>query len=460
MKNILLFGIGGVGKCVLWLLDSFIKVDPKRVTMADQLDYSNHPDVKYYLDRGSKYIVTDLNKSASILIGRLKAYDIVIDCTDNTDSVAIFEMTRKVNCHYINTSIEEPDNYDSLVKAGKEEFATTYQFGHNEINQIGLKYPNSDATAVLECGANPGMISHFAKHALMQMAKRSNRKSPYLKACIKERRYNSLAKELGVEVIHVSETDSTVFLDKGRREFCNTWCVNGLLSEYNWPAEFGWGSHEKALPKGAELVHDCVIDTNIKSRDLYVETYVPGEKFIGCVISHGEGLSLASYLKDSEYCPTVHYAYRFSPIVWRSIKKLGDKDSVPRENSHVVNNYEDKIEGTDTLGALLLTRGKKAFWCGSILSNDRDETGDYQGTLVQVAAPLLSCLSWMLKNPKRGWMFPEEVDTDYMIKSASPYLGEIVCDYVDYRPKSTQFVKLRRTKREFDAQFKKDKTAI
>lgn len=450
-KSLLLLGCGGVGKCFLWLLDRFIKIDPKKITIVDLIDYTDHPDVAAYIDKGAKYIVDDLNKIVAGLIGDLKPYDIVVDCTDNTDSVGLYELCQKSNCHYFNTSIEEPKNYDALVKGGEQEFKTTYQYGHNQVEEINLKYPDSTATSVFEFGANPGSVSHFVKHALMVMAKNLKKKTAAIKTYTKERKYNALAKELGVEAIHISETDSTDFLDKGRKEFCNTWCCNGLLSEYNWPSEFGWGSHEKRLPKGAELVNEFVVDTNRKSKDVYVESYVPDEKFIGCVISHGEGLSLASYLKDGDYAPTVHYAYRFSPIAWRSVKRLGNKDTVAKR--HVVNNYDDSIEGTDTLGCLLLLKNKKAFWCGSILDNDPEKTGNFQGTLVQVAVPLLACVSWALKNPDKGSLFPEDVDSDYILKLSLPYLGRFYCDYVDYSPASTQFTKLMRSKKQFDEQF-------
>lgn len=452
-KRIVFFGIGGVGKASLWLLDKFLDFDPSQVTMVDLLDHRGHPVVKELIDRGATYLQEDISRDEYAIVERLlRPYDVLIDLTDNTDSVKIFELTRRVNCHYINTSIEEPKNYDRLVQEGEQEFKTTYQFGHNQINEAGQHYPDSDATSVLEFGANPGLISHFAKHALLAIAKNLPRKSQSLKTYIKEKRYNSLARELQVDTIHVSETDTTEFLDKGRKEFCNTWCCNGLLSEFHWVAEFGWGSHEKKLPKGAELVNDLTIDTNRRSRDLYVESYVPGERFIGCVISHGEGLSLSSYLKDGEYAPTVHYAYKFSPIAWRSVKRLGDKDSATYR--HVVNNLDDHIEGTDTLGALLLMRGgREAFWCGSILDNDPKRTGYFQGTLIQVASSVLSCLVWMLKNPKKGWMFPEEVDTEFVLQLSLPYLGRFYCDYVDYKPQSTQFTRLMRTKRQFDAQF-------
>ncbi len=52
------------------------------------------------------------------------------------------------------------------------------------------------------------------------------------------------------QVIHIAERDTQVSsTPKQRGEFVNTWSIDGFVSEGVQPAELGWGTHEKRLPR-------------------------------------------------------------------------------------------------------------------------------------------------------------------------------------------------------------------
>lgn len=457
-KHIFIFGAGAVGCCLLFYLDQWFKITPNKLGIFDILEEPRErPEVKNWLEKGAQYFKCDLNKNYDKIISKMKPYDIVIDVTCTTDSLKFLEACKKQNVHYINTSIECIESVSDLKK-DKDRFKNTYQASHNEAHRIDLLYPNNKATIIQEMGMNPGLISAlFTKSGLLHLAKNS-KQTKELKMAVKNGEYNTIARILEIEVIHCSETDSA---DKPVIDtFNNTWCVPGLLFEYEANSEICYGSHEKQLPnKKAELLYDNILDLNEPCKDVYIESYVPGEgKIIGCVITHGENISLANWLSDNKndvlYSPTINYAYKLPICAWRSIQKLKKKLLDPNLKTHVMNNLDDKFDGVDKIGSLMITKDKKAVWCGSILDNSQNPYNG--GTTQQVMAGIFSGLMYCLHEPNKGCIFPEETDLKIISKYAIPYLGEFFCNFVPYKPKSSQFVDLRRTKKEFDSQYRKE----
>ena len=60
-------------------------------------------------------------------------------------------------------------------------------------------------------------------------------------------------KKVGVKGIHIAERDTQrTKHPKPLNVFWNTWSVEGFISEGLQPAELGWGTHEKWMPKNAK----------------------------------------------------------------------------------------------------------------------------------------------------------------------------------------------------------------
>ncbi len=100
---------------------------------------------------------------------------------------------------------------------------------------------------MLTHGANPGLVSHFVKQALLNIAEDTGVDSggPARIATAGP----GLRRRLGIKVIHIAERDTQVAnLPKAPNEFVNTWSVDGFVSEGAQPAELGWGTHEKHFP--------------------------------------------------------------------------------------------------------------------------------------------------------------------------------------------------------------------
>ena len=181
-------------------------------------------------------------------------------------------------------------------------------------------------TAVIEHGANPGLISHFTKQALLDIAqhalaekKFSGAQAEKVAHHAKARNFNHLAHQLGVKVIHCSERDTQITdQPKQVNEFVNTWSVEGFREEGTTTAEMGWGTHEKELPALAYEHADgpqsqiCLARMGINT---YVASWVPpNHDIIGMIVRHGEAFTITEKLTVWEngkaiYRPTVHYAY-------------------------------------------------------------------------------------------------------------------------------------------------------
>lgn len=100
----------------------------------------------------------------------------------------------------------------------------------------------------------------------------------------------------------------------------------------------------------------------------------------------------------------------------------------------ILHNQNNKLKGYNKVGALLIFSKNRAWWCGSIF-DEFDASmicnHKYNPTVIQVAAGAFSGMLWLANNPNAGNKFSEDLDTDFIIEKAKPYLGRILSDFVD-----------------------------
>ena len=153
-------------------------------------------------------------------------------------------------------------------------------------------------TAVITHGANPGLVSHFVKQALLDLAADAGVDAG---RPARARRVGQPGEQLGVKVIHIAERDTQVAtVPKEPGEFVNTWSVDGFVSEGSQPAELGWGTHEKHFPRDGKR-HDFGRGSAIylmrPGAGTRVRSWTPlAGHFHGFLITHGESISIADYL--------------------------------------------------------------------------------------------------------------------------------------------------------------------
>jgi homospermidine synthase len=78
-----------------------------------------------------------------------------------------------------------------------------------------------------------------------------------------------------------------------------------------------------------------------------------------------------------------------------------------------------------------------AVWYGSQLSihEARDLLGKrFNATSIQIAAPVLAGAMWLIKNPDKGLLEPEDLDHEFVLEVCKPYLGAVVAEWSEWTP--------------------------
>lgn len=467
--KILIIGCGSVSQCAIPLVLRLIDVAPKNITIMDFVD--NRKRVRDSLRKGVKYIsdrVTEKNYKTL-----LKKYagegDLIIDLAWNIDCRAIVTWCRENRVLYTNTSVEEWDPYKDEQRNDPTKY--TLYARHMEIRKMIQGWgDNKGATAIVDHGANPGLVSHFTKKALIDIAnkiiadKPKDKRVDELKTYLKDNNFPKLAQKTGVKVIHISERDTQITgQPKQVNEFVNTWSIEGFFEEGVAPAELGWGTHEKYVPEGA-FFHETGPRNQICLKTLgmrtWVRSMVPCGETTGMVIRHGEAFSISDRLTvwqegKSVYRPTVHYAYCPSDCAINSLHELEMRQYKMQEKQRIMS--DEIIDGADELGVLLMGHDFKSWWCGSLLSihDARKHVPHQQATTLQVAISVVAAAIWMIKNPQRGFLLPDDIDHEEILKIAVPFIRPFISKAYDWTPLknlNTKFTKFdMETPKEEDA---------
>src|SRR5690606_13782919 len=277
--RVLVLGCGSVSQCFLPLLLRHFEMDFSKLTVMDFFDLRHMiPDT---LQAGAQYVQHRItpDNMASSLEQHVGSGDIIIDLAWNIDTVEIIQWCHDHNVMYINTSFELWDPYADMENKPPNE--RTLYVRHMAIRQRIKSWTEPGPTAVVEHGANPGLVSHWTKvaleditHELFKQPNLNPARRESLEQALSEGAWNQLAMNLGVKVIHISERDTQI-ADKPKEvdEFVNTWSVEGFYEEGIAPAELGWGTHERKLPAGA-FVHPYGPGNQICLNKMGINTWV------------------------------------------------------------------------------------------------------------------------------------------------------------------------------------------
>src|ERR1700674_5728764 len=393
--RILLVGFGSIGQGLLPLILRHIGIAPERFTIVTAEDKGNEEAAKY----GIKFVKERLTREnyRRVLNPLLGRGDFLINVAVEVSSIALIKLCWEKGAMYLDTCIEPwPGGYtDPTVPASRR---TNYVLREEA---LALRAGNGRApTAVLTHGANPGLVSHFVKQALLNIAADTKVEAgkPASRA-----EWSDLARRLSVKVIHIAERDTQVSgKPKQLGEFVNTWSIGGFVGEGSQPSEMGWGTHERNFPRDGKR-HDS-----------------------GCLV--------AMYLTQPAYRPTVHYAYHPCDSAVMSVYELAGRNYVQQERQRIL--MDDIVSGIDELGVLLAGHRKNAYWYGSQLSiGDARKLAPYNNaTTLQVCAAVLAGVVWAMENPNLGVVEPDEMDFRRNLEICMPYLGPMTGEYTDWTP--------------------------
>jgi homospermidine synthase len=434
--RLVMIGFGTIGQGLLPLILRHIDIKPSRITIITAEDWGGEEAADY----GIRFVVEPLTAEnyRRILDPIIRAGDFIVNVSVEVSSLALVEFAQEKGALYLDTCIEPwPGGYTdpNLTMAQRTNHAL-----REAALTLKARYPGG-STAMLTHGANPGMVSHFVKQALLDIAGDIGVETdvPASRAG-----WAALAQTLGVKVIHIAERDSQKSsLRKKAGEFINTWSIDGFVAEGCQPAELGWGSHEKELPPdGCRQATGSQASIFLKrpGASTRVRTWTPkGGAFHGFLITHSEAVSIASYLTVGDdarpdYRPTVHYAYHPCDDAVLSVHELAGRNWKQQPEQRLL--MEDVAEGIDELGVLLMGHARGAYWYGSQLSigEARRLAPHNNATSMQVTSAALAGMIWAIHHPQAGIVEADEVNFREVLDIQMPYLGPVVGVYSDWTP--------------------------
>jgi homospermidine synthase len=435
-KKIVILGFGSIGQAILPLLFRHFKISPKQLTIITKKTDGHHEANQYGVELIEQTITKENYRD--YLTPQLNAGDFLLNLSVDVSSIDLIKLCQERHALYLDTCIEPwAGGYTDPAISPSERS----NYALRETALALKKTSHHQTTAVITHGANPGLVSHFVKQALINIA---NDNGLTIKTPATRTEWALLAQQLGIKVIHVAEHDSQITaVPKRKNEFVNTWSVDGFVSEGSQPAELGWGSHEKEIPHdGHQHNFGCqsAIYLNRAGAATRVRTWTPlAGSFHGFLITHGESISIADYYtlkaeNEAFYRPTVHYAYHPCEDAVLSLHELAGREWQQQPEQRVL--ADDIIDGMDELGVLLMGNKKGAYWFGSHLSiHEARELAPFNtATSLQVAIGVLAGMKWAIEHPNAGIVEPDDIDFNYIMQIALPYLGKVSGFYTDWNP--------------------------
>ncbi|MEP7313413.1 MAG: saccharopine dehydrogenase C-terminal domain-containing protein [Pseudomonadota bacterium] len=434
--RILIVGFGSIGQGVLPLILRHIGIKPERITIITAADSGE----KEARELGVRFIKEPLVREnfRRILDPLLGRGDFLLNVSVDVASIALVRFCWEKGAMYLDTCVEPWAG--GYTDPGTPIAKRTNYALREEILALRAANPRAP-TALVTHGANPGLVSHFVKQALLDMASdlQVETGSPASRDD-----WAALARKLGIKVIHVAERDTQVSsIPKLQNQFINTWSVDGFVSEGQQPAELGWGTHEKNFPRDGRR-HDfgsgAAIYLSQPGAATRVRTWTPlSGNFHGFLITHSEAIALSDYYTVREgaqvaYRPTAHYAYHPCDAAVLSVHEFAGRNWQLQDNKKIL--MDDIVSGIDELGVLLAGHRRNAYWYGSQLSIDeaRSLAPHNNATSLQVTVSVLSGMIWAIENPNSGLVEPDDIDFRRNLEIARPYLGKLTGEYTDWTP--------------------------
>jgi homospermidine synthase len=440
---IVMIGFGSIGRGTLPLIERHFKFDRKRVTVIDP-----RPEVEKLLEgSGVRFVqqavtADNYKKLLTPLLTEGRGQGFCVNLSVDTSSVDLLRLARKLGALYVDTVVEP---WLGFYFDSKADNASRTNYALRETLLEEKRKSPGGTTAVSTCGANPGMVSWFVKQALVNLA--TDLGIEFEEPGTDDREgWARLMKKAGVKGIHIAERDTQrTKKPKPMNVFWNTWSVEGFISEGLQPAELGWGTHEKWMPKNAKKQKSgskAAIYLEQPGANTRVRTWcpTPGPQY-GFLVTHNEAISIAEFFTVRskkgavKYRPTCHYAYHPCNDAVLSLHEMFGAAGKAQPVHHVLDE-DELVDGADELGVLLYGHDNNAYWYGSQLTlEEARKLAPYQNaTGLQVTSAVLAAMVWALENPEAGIVEADEVDYRRCLEIQLPYLGTVKGYYTDWTP--------------------------
>jgi homospermidine synthase len=305
--RLLMLGCGSIGQGVLPLILRHIDMPKDNISILTSDTRGSAVAAEFGIAEEILAITRD--NYQDVLSARLVPGDFLLNLSVDISSVALIKLCRALGVLYLDTCIEPwAGGYTDLSLSPSQR--SNYALRETA---LALMDDARATTAVVAHGANPGLVSHFVKQALLNLARDTG-----LDVAVPASRlgWGELAQRLGVKVIHIAERDTQLAnIPKQRGEFVNTWSIDGFIGEGCQPAELGWGTHERGLPADGqhhEFGCDAAIYLQRPGASTRVRSWTPMEgPFHGFLITHNEAISIADYFTLESLSPNLTHSLSF-----------------------------------------------------------------------------------------------------------------------------------------------------
>jgi homospermidine synthase len=440
--RVIIIGCGSIGQGILPLIRRHLPLEGE----GRLLVLSANEEGRGIAQRcGARYEHAHLTPAnhRRILGRHARAGDLVLNLSVNVSSLDLVRFCAEHQVLYVDTSIEPwPGVYANPMLKMRDR--TNFVIRDKALRLAAELGPEAP-TAIVDHGANPGLVSHFVKRALLDLDRilRGGDAQP-----ASREGWAALARDLEVCVIQIAERDTQVSNHAKRHgEFVNTWSIDGFVDELMQPSEVAIGIHELNLPRRARQ-HRPGSGTLYLPRPgggTFARSWTPSVGgYQGMLVTHDEVFSIADYLslrKESgqdgspfQYRPTVMFVYHACDDGMLSALELEGRGWKMQPSSRRLG--RDIADGMDELGVLLAGHAKNAYWFGSQLSiqEARGHLEFANATTVQVVAGALAAVAWAIRHPRRGLLEPDQIDHEECLEVASTYLGKLTGAFTDWTP--------------------------
>ncbi|MEP0519710.1 MAG: saccharopine dehydrogenase NADP-binding domain-containing protein [Hyphomicrobiales bacterium] len=436
-----LLGFGSIGNASIEILFQHVDLDRDKFFVVseafDRVDQHKNHGVTFVDSQISR---DNLASELDQLFGDDSG--LLVNASVNICSKALIEYCQSRSILYVDTSFEiwaDLVGSQSMINNG----------GRFSDIQNAKKRFSGGATAITCHGANPGIVSHFAKRLVSIIARRELG-SEFSKPT-NQPEWAELASKLGITSLIVTEMDSQrpekMPLEKMA---LNTWSIHGLLEEASEKICVPFGTHEPIRDNIAPFIFDVhgvqYLETPTRSANFYSVGYSPTfGVFSGMIIPHVEAFTIANYFSvrseigKTLYQPTSYFCYRPCPAALETILNASQNNWEPDGPVRVM--LEEIEDGVDSLGVMAFRENtSEVVWYGSEVSTEvANSFTTCNATSLQVIAGLISSIIYVIQNPREGLLEPEDLDTDFILDIATPYLGHVYSQAVDdpFQPTQT-----------------------
>src|ERR1700760_3075980 len=196
--RLVMLGFGSIGQGVLPLILRHIDMPQDRITIVSGDPRGQDIAAEY----GIPFTVLPLTRDnyRDVLTPLLGAGDFLLNLSVDVSSVALIAFARACGALYLDTCIEP------WAGGYTDPSLTPSQRSNYALRESALALAGeSGPTAVLTHGANPGLVSHFVKQALLNIARDTGVDTS---VPADRQAWAALAQRLGVKVIHIAERDT------------------------------------------------------------------------------------------------------------------------------------------------------------------------------------------------------------------------------------------------------------